>query len=69
MLAFDLQMIEISFVLDFLLSNSLVVVILGTHVEHTIVENSALVLDLAMLHLHMRNSHGFLVLVCNGLAG
>ena len=69
MLAFDLQMIEISFVLDFLLSNSLVFVILGTHVEHTIVENSALVLDLAMFHLHMRNSHGFLVLVCNGLAG
>ena len=58
MLAFDLQRIEISFVLDFLLSNSLVATVLGTNVEHTIVENSALVLDPAMLHLHMRNSHG-----------
>ena len=69
MLAFDLQRIEISFVLDFLLSDSLDAAVLGTHVEHTVVENSALVLDLAVLHLHMRNSHGSLVLVCNGLAG
>ena len=69
MSAFDLQRIEISFVLDFLLSDSLAVDFLGTHVEHTIVENSALVLDLAVLHLHMRNSYGSLVLVCNGLAG
>ena len=69
MSAFDLQRIEISFVLDFLLSDSLAVAVLGTHVEHTIVENSILVLDLAMLHLHMINSHSSLVLVCNGLAG
>ena len=69
MSAFDLQRIEIFFVLDFLLSNSLVVAALGTHVEHTVVENSALVLDLVVLHLYMRNSHGSLVLMCNGLAG
>ena len=69
MLAFDLQRIEISFVLDFLFFDTLVVVVLGTHVEHTVVENSALVLDLSVLHLHVRNSHGSLVLVCNGLAG
>ena len=69
MLAFDLHRIEISFVLDILLSDSLTVAVLGTHVEHTVVENFALVLDLAVLYLHMRNSHGSLVLVCNGLAG
>ena len=69
MLAFDLQRIEISFVPDFLLSDFLTVAVLGTHVEHTVVENSALVLDLAMLHLHMRKPHGSLVLVCNGLVG
>ena len=69
MSTFDLQRIEISFVLDFLLFDSLVAAILRTHVEHTVVENCALVLDLAVLHLHMRNSHGSLVLVCNGLAG
>ena len=69
MSTFDLQRIEISFVLDFLLSDSLIVVVLGTHVKHTIVENSALVLDLAVLHLHMINSHGSLELVCNGLIG
>ena len=62
-------MIEISFVLDFLLFDSLVVVVLRAYVEHTVVENSALVLDLAVLHLHMRNFHGSLVLVCNGLVG
>ena len=69
MSTFDLHRIEISFVLDFLLSDSLVAAVLGTHVEHTVVENSALVLDLAMLRLHMRNSHGSLVLVCNRLVG
>ena len=37
--------------------------------EHTVIENSALVLDLAVLYLHMRNSRGSLVLVCNGLVG
>ena len=68
MLTFDLQRIEISFVLDLLLSDSLVDVVLGTLVKHTVVENSVLVLDLAMLHLHMRNSHGSLVLVCIELA-
>ena len=68
MSAFDIQRIEISFVLDFLPSDSLAATILGTPVKHTIVENSALVLDLAVLHLHMRNSHGSLVLVCNELA-
>ena len=66
MSAFDLQRIEISIVPDFLLSDFLV---LGTHVEHTVVENSVLVLDLDLLHLHVRNSHGSLVLVYNGLAG
>ena len=69
MSAFDLQRIEVSFVLDFLLFDSLAVVVLGTHVEHTVVEISALVLDFAVLHLLMRNSHGSLVLVCNGLVG
>ena len=69
MLAFDLQRIAFSFVPDFLFYDSLTAVVLGTHVEHTVVENSALVLDLAVLHLHMRNSHGSLVLVCNGLVG
>ena len=68
MSVFDLQRIEISFVTDFLLSDSLVAAAHKTHVEHTLVENSALVLDLAMIHLHMRNSHNSLVLVCNGLA-
>ena len=68
MLSFYLQRIEISFILDFLLFDSLAIVVLGTHVEHTVVENSALVLDLVVIHLHMRNSHGSLVLVCNGLA-
>ena len=69
MSAFVLQRIEISFVLDFFLSDSLVATVLGAHVEHTVVENSTLVLDLVVLQLHMRNSHGSLVLVCNGLAG
>ena len=69
MSAFDLQRIKISFVLDFLLYDFLATVVLGTHVEHNVVENSTLVMDLAVLHLHMRNSHGSLVLVCNGLAG
>ena len=54
--------------MEFLLSNSLADAILGTLVKHTVVENSALVLDLAMLHLHMRNYSGSLVLVCNELA-
>ena len=63
MSAFNLQGIEISFVLDFLLFDSLTAVVLGTDVEHTIVENSALVLGLAVLHLHIRIYHGFLVLV------
>ena len=58
MSAFDLQRIEISFVLDFFLFDSLAAAILGTHVKHIVVENYALVLDLAVLHLHMRNSHG-----------
>ena len=57
MSAFDLQRIDISFVLEFLLSNSLAAV-LGTHAEHTVAEHSALVLDLVVLYLHMRNSHG-----------
>ena len=64
MSAFDLQRLEISFVLDFLLSNSLIVAVLGTLVKHIVV----VVLDLAELHLHIRNSHGSLVLVCNELA-
>ena len=37
--------------------------------EHTVAENSTLALDLVVLHLHMKNCHGSLVLVCNGLAG
>ena len=68
MLAFDLQRIEISFVLDFLLSYSLAAVVLRTPMKHIVVENYALVFDLAVLHLHMRNSHGSLVMVCNELA-
>ena len=68
MLAFDLQRIEISFVLDFLLFDSLATTILGTPMKHIIVENSALVLELAVLYLHMINSHGSLMLVCNELA-
>ena len=58
MSASDLQRIEIFFVPDFLLSDSLVAVVLGTHVKNTVVENSTSVLDLVVLHLHMRNSHG-----------
>ena len=69
MSGFDLQRIEISFALDFLFFKPLAIVVLGTHLEHTIIENSALVLDLAVLHLHMRNSHGSLVLICNELEG
>ena len=69
MSTFNLQRIKISFFLDFLLSDSLAATVLGTHVEHTIVENSALVLDPIVLHLHMRNFHGSLVLVCDGFAG
>ena len=69
MSAFDLKRIEISFVPDFLLSDSLAAVVLGTYVEHTVVENSALILDLAVLHLYMKHSHGSLLLVCNGFAG
>ena len=68
MSTFDLQRIEISFPLDFLLSESLTVVVFGTPMKHTVVENYALVLDLVMLHLQMRNSHGSLVLVCNELS-
>ena len=68
MSAFDLHRIEISFVLDFLLSDFLAATVLGTNVKHIVVENSALVLDLILLHLHMRNSHGSLVLVCNRMA-
>ena len=68
MSAFDLQRIVISFVLNFLLFDSLTTTVLGTPVKLTIIENSALVLDLAMLHLHMRNSHDYLLLVCNELA-
>ena len=68
MSAFDLQRIEISFVSYFSLFNSLDVVVLGTPMRHIVVENSTLVLDLVVLHLHMRNSHGSLVLVCNELA-
>ena len=37
--------------------------------EHTVVDSSAHVSDLVVLHLHMRNSHGSSVLVCNGLEG
>ena len=51
--AFHLQRIEISFVLDFLLSDSLTVVVLRTLVKHTVVENSALVLDVVVLHLYI----------------
>ena len=58
MSASNLQRIEISFVPDFLLFDSLAVAVLKTHVEHTVVENSTLVLDLDVLHLHMGNSHG-----------
>ena len=60
MSAFDLQRIEISFIMDFMISNSLTAAIFGTHVEHTFVENSSLVLDLAVLHLHMRKLSWFL---------
>ena len=37
--------------------------------EDTVVENSALVFDLDLLHFHMRSSHGFSMLVCSGLEG
>ena len=59
MSAFDLQRIEISFFLDFLLSDSLAVV-LGIHAEHTVAENSALVLDLAVLYLQFEKFSWFL---------
>ena len=45
-----------------MLSNFLVVVVVvvvvGTQVKHNVVENSAQDFDLAMLLLHMINSHG-----------
>ena len=69
MSGFDLQRIEISFALDFMFFDPLTIAVLGTHLEHTVIENSALVLDLAVLHLHMRNSYGSLVMVCNELEG
>ena len=68
MSAIDLHRIEISFVLDFLLSYSLATTVLGTPMKNTVVENSVMVLDLAVIHLQMRNSHGSLVSVCNELA-
>ena len=34
--------------------------------EHTTAGNSALVFNLATLHFHMRSSHGFPMLACNG---
>ena len=46
MSTFDLQRTENSFVLDFLLSDSLAATVLGTPMKDTAVENSALVLDL-----------------------
>ena len=68
MSAFDIQSIEIFFVLDFLLSNSHAATVLGTPMKHTVVENYALVLDLVVLHHPIRNSNGSLMLVCNELA-
>ena len=35
--------------------------------SHTTARNSTLVFDPAALYLHMKSSHGFLMLVCSGL--
>ena len=42
--------------IDFLVV--VVVVVVGTQVKHSVVDNSAQVYDLLMLIPHMRNSHG-----------
>ena len=44
------------------------VIVVGTQVKHDVVENSAQVSDLVVLHLHLRNSQGFLVLLCNEMS-
>ena len=54
---------------DSQLSSCLAVVVPRTHGEHTAVEISTQVFGLAMLHLHMRNSHSSSMLVCSGLEG
>ena len=41
------------------------VVVVRTQVRYDIAANSIQVFDLAVLLLHMRNSHGSLVLVCS----
>ena len=37
--------------------------------EHSSINNSRPVLDHDAFHLHKKDSHGFLVLVCSGLVG
>ena len=54
---------------DSQLSSCSAAAILGTHVEHTVVDSLAQVFGLVVLCLHMRNSHGSSVLVCSGLEG
>ena len=62
-------MTGISFVLDFMLFDYLVVVVLGTLMEHNYAGNSKLVLDPATFHLHKKSSHGFSRLGYSGLEG
>ena len=59
-------MIEISYVLDYLLFEFLDVV-LGTQVDYNSVDISDLIFDLDDFHPHKKDSHGFLEMVCSGL--
>ena len=59
-------MIEISYVLDYLLFEFLDVV-LGTQVDYNSVDSSDLIFDLDDFHLHKKDSHDSLELVCSGL--
>ena len=61
-----LQMIEISYVLDYLLFDFLDVV-LGTQVEYNFANSFVLVFDLDDFHLHKKGSHGSSGLVWIGL--
>ena len=59
-------MIEISFVLDYLLFEFLDVV-LGTQVDYNSIDSSDLIFGLDDFHLHKKDSHSSSKLVCSGL--
>ena len=67
-LAFDLQRIEISSIIDFLPSKFLASA-LRNQVEHSSDDNAELVLDLAVFHFHRTSFHGSSRQVCSGLVG